>query len=263
VTRLVERLVTSLIVTVLPFSNLMRASSERAHSRIVLALDLQNDDRQTLLKQCNAILEGVAKYICAVKINRQLVLALGLPTVSQIVTNVHELSLPAIMDAKLNDVGHTNSFMMESYVHAGFDAVIASPITGWEGGMDSVFEIARKEDKGVILLTYMSNPGAEQFYSMMTGVEDGQRPIFETFAQMAVEWRADGLVVGATRPDIIRRVRSLVGPSMEIYSPGVGTQGGDGMKALETGANYLIVGRTIYGSENPRDAARGLHESLK
>jgi len=247
----------------LPFSNLMRESAERTQSKIVLALDLQNNDRLILLQQCSEILEGVAKYICAVKINRQLVLALGLPTVSQIVRNAHERSLPAIMDAKLNDVGHTNSFMMESYVHAGFDAIIASPITGWEGGMDSVFEIARKEDKGVILLTYMSNPGAEQFYSMMTGFGEGRRSIFETFALMAIEWRADGLVVGATRPDIIMRVRSLVGPSMEIYSPGVGAQGGDGKKALETGANYLIVGRTIYGSKSPRDAARRLYESLK
>jgi len=241
----------------------MRASSERAHSRIVLALDLQNSDYQRLLKQSDGILESVANYICAVKINRQLVLALGLPTVSQIVRHAHERSLPVIMDAKLNDVGHTNSFMMESYVRAGFDAVIASPITGWEGGMDSVFEIARKEDKGVILLTYMSNPGAEQFYSMMTAVGDRQRPIFETFAQMAVEWRADGLVVGATRPDIIKRVRSIIGPSMEIYSPGVGAQGGDGRKALETGANYLIVGRTIYDSQSPADAARRLYESLE
>jgi len=241
----------------------MRASSERAHSRIVLALDLQNNDYQRLLKQSDGILDSVANYICAVKINRQLVLALGLPTVSQIVRHAHERSLPVIMDAKLNDVGHTNSFMMESYVRAGFDAVIASPITGWEGGMDSVFEIARKEDKGVILLTYMSNPGAEQFYSMMTAVGDRQRPIFETFAQMAVDWRADGLVVGATRPDIIKRVRSIIGPSMEIYSPGVGAQGGDGRKALETGANYLIVGRTIYDSQSPRDAARRLYESLE
>ena len=241
----------------------MRASSERAHSRIVLALDLQNSDYQRLLKQSDGILESVANYICAVKINRQLVLALGLPTVSQIVRHAHERSLPVIMDAKLNDVGHTNSFMMESYVRAGFDAVIASPITGWEGGMDSVFEIARKEDKGVILLTYMSNLGAEQFYSMMTAVGDRQRPIFETFAQMAVEWRADGLVVGATRPDIIKRVRSIIGPSMEIYSPGVGAQGGDGRKALEAGATYLIVGRTIYASSSPKDAARGLYESVK
>ena len=250
-------------MTALVFSNLIWASSKRTQSRIVLALDLQNANRQALIEQCDEILENVSEYICAVKINRQLVLALGLPTVSEIVRTAHERLLPVIMDAKLNDVGHTNAFMMESYIHAGFDAVIASPITGWKDGMDVVFEIARREKRGVILLAYMSNPGAEQFYSMMINDGDGRRPIFETFAQMAIEWRADGLVVGATRPEIIRRVRSLIGSSMEIYSPGVGTQGGEARKALEAGATYLIVGRTIYGSISPRSAARDLCESLK
>ena len=247
----------------LPFSDLIRVSSERAQSRIVLALDLEDDDHQTLVEKCNEILENVSEYVCAVKINRQLVLALGLPTVNHIVRKAHECSLPVIMDAKLNDVGHTNSFIMESYIRAGFDAVIASPITGWRGGMDSVFELARKRDRGIILLVYMSNPGAEQFYSMLTSTEDGQKPIFEVFTEMAVEWGADGLVVGATRPEIIRRVRTLVGPSMGIYSPGVGIQGGDAKKALEFGSTYLIVGRTIYASTNPRATARELYESVK
>jgi len=247
----------------LSFPNLMKASSERYQSKIVLALDLENKDPQTLVQKCEEILEDVYGYICAVKINRQLVLALGLRTVSEIVRKAHERSLPVIMDAKLNDVGHTNSFMMESYIHAGFDAVIASPITGWRGGMDSVFELARRNDKGIILLVYMSNPGAEQFYSMMTGTGDEQKPIFEVFTQMAIEWGADGLVVGSTHPEIIRRVRTLLGPSMGIYSPGVGTQGGDAKKALEFGSTYLIVGRTIYASTSPRDTARELCKSTK
>lgn len=247
----------------MPFSNLIRASSERAQSRIVLALDLENDNPEALVEKCDEVLEDVYEYICAVKINRQLVLALGLAIVSQIVRKAHERSLPVIMDAKLNDVGHTNSFMMESYIHAGFDAVIASPITGWRGGMDSVFELARRKDRGVILLVYMSNPGAEQFYSMMTSTGGGQKPVFEVFTQMAIEWEADGLVVGATHPEIIRRVRTLVGPSMGIYSPGVGAQGGDAKKALEFGSTYLIVGRTIYASTSPRDTARELCKSLK
>lgn len=152
---------------------------------------------------------------------------------------------------------------MRSFIRTGFDAVIASPVTGWKGGMDAVFELARKDDKGIILLVYMSNPGAEQFYSMMTNTVTGQKPIFECFAQTAVEWGADGLVVGATRPDIIRRVRSLVGSSMGIYSPGVGAQGGDAKKTIESGATYLIVGRAIYASPKPRDAARAIHESIR
>lgn len=82
----------------LPFANTIHESSERTQSRIVLALDIENGDPQTIMEKCNGVLEDVVEYICAVKVNRQLVLSLGLPVVSQLVRNVHEHSLPVIMD---------------------------------------------------------------------------------------------------------------------------------------------------------------------
>jgi orotidine-5'-phosphate decarboxylase len=161
------------------------------------------------------------------------------------------------MDAKLNDVGHTNEFMTRSYIATGFDGIIASPVAGWEGGLDSVFQLTGSLGKGVILLVYMSNPGAEALYSLKTEPADGKpRPVFELFAEMAVQWKASGVIVGATKPDIISRVRNLVGPNMGIFSPGVGVQGGDAGKAIAAGADYLIVGRSIYGAGDPSDAAR-------
>jgi orotidine-5'-phosphate decarboxylase len=135
---------------------------------------LEDTDASRLVSRSRKVIRDVAGLICAVKINRQLVMALGLGAVrDSIIRLANDFSLPTIMDAKLNDVGHTNSFMMESYVHAGFDAVIASPITGWESGLDTVFEAAKSRKKGVILLTYMSNPGAEGFYSLMAQQTDG------------------------------------------------------------------------------------------
>lgn len=240
----------------------MRVSSERTDSRIILALDLEEDDPQTLQEKSVRILDDVSKCICALKINRQLVLTLGLGGVSSILHRAHEYSLPTIMDAKLNDVEHTNAFMMRSFLQAGFDAVIASPVTGWEGGLDSVFSLARKHEKGVILLIYMSNPGAEQFYSMMVRGPT-PRPIFEHFAELSMQWRAQAIVVGATRPEILRRVRDIVGPRMAILSPGIGAQGGDPRTAIEAGATYLIVGRSIYTASSPSQAAETINDSVR
>jgi orotidine-5'-phosphate decarboxylase len=155
------------------------------------------------------------------------------------------------MDAKLNDVAHTNAFMMRSFIRCGFDAVIVSPVTGWEGGLDSVFSLAREHDKGILLLVYMSNPGAQKFYSTTLG----NKLVFEHFAEEGLEWKAQGLVVGATRLEIISRVRHLVGPDMAIYSPGIGAQGGDAKRAVDAGATYLIVGRSIYTSSTPSQVA--------
>jgi orotidine-5'-phosphate decarboxylase len=137
--------------------------------------------------------------------------------------------------------------------------MIASPVSGWEGGLDSVFQLAGFRGKGVILLVYMSNPGAEELYSLRIQSGHGKRKkLFELFAEMAVDWKANGVIVGATRPEIITRVRKLVGPEMAIFSPGVGAQGGDARKARVAGADYLIVGRSIYDAKDPSDAAKHL-----
>lgn len=95
------------------FEDKIRTASDANKSKIVLALDLEDSNRNTLLRRSSETLQKVSKYICAVKVNRQLVLSLGLRDgVDAIVRMAHELSLPTIMDAKLNDVGHTNEFMM-------------------------------------------------------------------------------------------------------------------------------------------------------
>jgi orotidine-5'-phosphate decarboxylase len=244
------------------FEEKIRDASEANKSKIVLALDLEDPNRNSLLRKSREMLRKVGKYICAVKINRQLVLALGLHEgVDTIVEMAHELSLPTIMDAKLNDVGHTNEFMTRSYADAGFDGVIASPIAGWEGGLDSVFQSAHSRGKGVILLLYMSNPGAETLYSLQAIMENGKaRPMFELFAEMAVQWRANGVIVGATRPEIVTRVRDLIGPNIAIFSPGIGAQGGDPRRALVAGSDYLIVGRSIYSQSDPSEAAKSYRD---
>ena len=236
-----------------PFTDAISRASEKNQTRTVLALDLEGTAPSALIEESKRLLREVSDQICAVKINRQLILALGLTHgIDSIVAFAHSLSLPTIMDAKLNDVGHTNASMARAYFRCGFDAIIASPIAGWEGGLDSVFELAKTNRKSIILLIHMSNPGAEKFYSCTIR---GNKTLFESFAEMAIQWKAHGVVVGATKPHVISRVRRIIG-DLPIYSPGVGAQGGDGRKAIEAGANYIIVGRSIYSSPDPAKAAR-------
>jgi len=239
----------------MPFGESVRRASELNRTRTILALDIEDKDRSALIKRCEKLLKEVGDQICAVKINRQLVLALGLSDgVDLIVKLAHSLSLPTIIDAKLNDVAHTNESMARAYLECGFDAIIASPIVGWEEGLDSVFELMNNAQKSIILLVHMSNPGAENFYSLPVGA--AKTRIFELFAELAVRWKAHGVIVGATKLDVISRVREIVGNEIQIYSPGVGVQGGDGKRAIEAGANYIIVGRSIYSSSNPSKSAR-------
>jgi orotidine-5'-phosphate decarboxylase len=189
-----------------------------------------------------------------------LVLPLGLyDRVTKLVDDVHEHEIPAIMDAKINDIGHTNEFIASQYFSAGFDAIIANPFSGFKDGLEPVFRIAKAKQRGVLLLVHMSHSGASEGYGQTVVDEKGERKAqFEVFAQRAVEWRADGAIVGATFPDTIKRVRRILGDGIPIFSPGVGIQGGSLSTALAAGANYAIVGRSIYESDDPAKAAANL-----
>jgi len=46
---------------------------------------------------------------------------------------------------------------------------------------------------------------------------------------------------------------------LSIFSPGVGTQGGNASEVISSGTNYLIVGRTILNAKNPVSVAKELH----
>jgi len=241
----------------------MESSAKKVGSNIVLALDFPLDEPRRLLSRSTGMLEMVQPYVCALKINRQLVLPVGLFDGVQKILNVaQDLGLPVIMDCKINDVGYTNRSIAECYYKAGFDALTANPFVGWDGGLQPVFEVAQQMQRGVILLVYMSHKGAEEGYGQTIRDPKTRRLTsqYVTFAERTISWKADGAVVGATYPDKIREVHAILEDRIPIYSPGVGVQGGSIESAITAGALYLIVGRTITLSENPVETAKKIRD---
>ncbi len=233
-------------------------------SRIILALDFPfqtEENRSGLLIKAQSLLRTVSPYLCAVKINHHLTLPLGtFDGVKKIINQAHEAGLLTIMDGKVNDIGATNQAIAEYYFDAGFDALIANPFVGWEEGLKPIFEVAAKQNRGVILLGYMSHKGAIEGYGQ-TVIDDQtvtKTKQYMTFAQKALLWKADGVVVGATVPEKISEIYTVLGRDVPIYSPGVGAQGGGAKEAIKAGARYLIVGREIVQAQNPEQEARNL-----
>jgi orotidine-5'-phosphate decarboxylase len=169
------------------------------------------------------------------------------------------------MDCKANDIGATNQVIAEYYYAAGFDALIANPFVGWEEGLKPIFDTARKLQRGVILLAYMSHKGANEGYGQtIYDTETSTKTLqYISFAKKALKWNADGVVVGATYPEKIREIREILGERAPIYSPGIGAQGGKAKTALKAGARYLIVGREITLAQNPAEAAKKLVAAIK
>ena len=107
----------------------------------------------------------------------------------------------------------------------GFDAVIANPIMGLDS-LKNLVKSSHKEQKGVITLCHMSAPEAKLSYDI---------------------------------PKIIQYCSKQVGKNLSIFSPGVGTQGGNASEVISSGTNYLIVGRTILNAKNSIAVAKELH----
>jgi orotidine-5'-phosphate decarboxylase len=251
------------------FKAKMEETAKKKESSIVLALDFpfhNPEKHEELLAKAQDVLEAVHQYVCAVKINHHLVLPLGtFGGVQQLVTRIHEKGLLAIMDCKANDIGATNQVIAKYYYAAGFDALIANPFVGWEEGMKPIFDTARRLQRGVVLLAYMSHKGANEgygqtIYDKKTGKKTAQ---YVSFAKKALKWNADGVVVGATYPEKIREIHGILGENVPIYSPGIGAQGGAAETALKAGARYLIVGRHITLAQNPSETAEKLCSAIK
>jgi orotidine-5'-phosphate decarboxylase len=247
----------------------MAQAAKSKDSRIVLALDFPfeaPENRDRILGKAQRILKAVHPYVCAVKINHHLTLPLGtFDGVAQLVEQIRGQGMLAIMDAKVNDIGNTNQIIAEYYFAAGFDAIIANPFVGWDEGLKPLFDVSKRLNRGVILLTYMSHKGACEGYgqTVIDPETCQQIPQYVSFARKALKWGADGVVVGATVPEKIAEVKRIIGEDVAIYSPGVGAQGGAAETAVKAGASYLIVGREITNSDDPAQAARTLADSIR
>ena len=232
------------------------SASKNNFSRIVLALDLQGSSQRQLLRRGKKLIEETAPYVCAIKLGRPTVLNLGMEKTRTLIATSHANELPCIIDDKLGDIDDVNLAISQTYFALGFDGIIVNPIAGWKGGLEPVFKLARNAGKGVIVLVYMSNPGAtEAFGQLVLRSSHGKpKPQYEIFAEKADLWGADGAVVGGNRPDIVKKVRAKLHNGIHIYSPGIGPQGGRVLRASKAGSDFFIIGRSITRSSDPERA---------
>jgi orotidine-5'-phosphate decarboxylase len=143
--------------------------------------------------------------------------------------------VPVILDAKRGDIGSTaEQYAKEAFERYGADAVTLSPFMGF----DSVQPYLKYHGKGAFLLCRTSNPGGDDLQNQRLASIEGQPLLYEHVAKLAQgPWNSNGqlgLVVGATYPAEIERVRSLA-PTLPLLIPGVGAQGGDAVATIKAG----------------------------
>ncbi len=206
--------------------------------RLILALDVY--EKETALK----VAGKTAEYLWALKINWPLILGSGLGIIEEL---KKETGLPVIADLKLADIPNTNRLIAGKVFNAGADYIITHGFTG----RDSVKAVMELGD--VIMVTEMSHPGAREFI----------QPLTDRLVELANELEPFGIIAPATRPERVAYIRRRLKGDIKILTPGVGAQGGSARRVLEAGADYIIVGRSIYTSENPTESAKRFHEEIQ
>jgi len=177
--------------------------------------------------------------------------------------------VPVILDAKRGDIGSTaEQYAREAFERYGADAVTLSPFMGF----DSVQPYLKYHGKGAFLLCRTSNPGGDDFQNQRLASVAGEPLLYEHIAGLAQgPWNLNGqlgLVVGATYPAEIERVRA-VAPTVPLLIPGVGAQGGDAVATVKAGWRPdapIIVNSSravLYASSGDDFAAAARREALK
>ena len=229
------------------FTLQLAAAQARNASLLCVGLDPEparfpgawRDDPARIFDFCAAIVDATRDTVCAFKPQIAYFAAQRAEEqLERLIDHIHATApgVPVILDAKRGDIGATAAqYAREAFVRYGADAVTLSPYMG----LDSIEPYKTYDGRGLILLCRTSNPGGDDLQAQpLRSGEVGGMLLYEHVARLAAgEWGRGaelGLVVGATYPREIARVRELA-PTLPLLIPGIGAQGGDAAATVRAG----------------------------
>jgi uridine monophosphate synthetase len=249
--------------------------------------DLSAPTADAALAFCLNLVKQTAPYAAAFKPNAAFFEVFGpkgWTVLKQVISAIQDESdrmgsmIPVILDAKRGDIASTaEAYAQSAFGKLGAHCITLSPYLG----KDSIDPFLTNQEKGVFLLCKTSNPGAGDLQDLLVTTDDGPQttivgrsssivPLYEHVACLAQTWNTRnniGLVVGATQPEALTRVRAAA-PDLWFLAPGVGAQGGDLETALKAGLRQdgkgmlLPISRGISRAANPGRAAAEFRDEI-
>ncbi len=228
------------------FLDMLSAAERQNNSMLCVGLDPEparfpgklKNDASKIYDFCAAIVDATADLVIAFKPQIAYFAAhRAEDQLERLMAHLRSIApqVPVILDAKRGDIGSTaEQYAKEAFERYGADAVTLSPFMGF----DSVAPYLKYEGKGAFLLCRTSNPGGDDLQNQRLAGLPGEPLLYEHIAALANgPWNVNGqlgLVVGATYPAEIERVRALA-PTLPLLIPGVGAQGGDAAATVKAG----------------------------
>lgn len=251
----------------LNFHKSLRKAQGKSNSLLCVGLDtdirkipvFMREKKNPILEFNQRIIEATHDLVCSYKLNLAFYEALGQRgwhTVHKTLAHIPP-GIITIGDAKRGDIGNTAELYASAlFDDFNFDACTVSPYMG----KDSVEPFLRNAGKGVFVLAVTSNPGSMEFQHLKVK----GRALYEHVIERVVQWNTKnncGLVVGATRPEQLKRVRSIA-PELPFLIPGIGTQGGDLRASIKYGCDkngqmaIINASRSIIYASSGKDFAQ-------
>ena len=261
------------------FSDMLRQAQQANDSMLCVGLDPEpgkfpgawRGDAAHIFDFCASIVDATRDLVCAFKPQIAYFAAQRAEDqLEQLVAHIHAHApgVPVILDAKRGDIGATaEQYAREAFERYQADALTLSPFMGF----DSIEPYLRYAGKGLILLCRTSNPGGSDLQAQALA---GGGLLYEHIARLAAgPWNGSGqlgLVVGATYPEEIARVRRIA-PTLPLLIPGIGAQGGDAEATVRAGWRSdgpIIVSSSraiLYASAGPdhAEAARRVAQATR
>jgi len=264
------------------FTELLAGAERDNQSLLCVGLDPEparfpphwRDDPRRIFDFCAAIVDATRDLVIAFKPQIAYFAAQRAEDqLERLIAHIAKVApqVPVILDAKRGDIGATaEQYAREAFERYRADALTLSPFMGF----DSIEPYLRHADKGLILLCRTSNPGGSDLQAQRLAAGP---LLYERIAELAQgPWNRSGqlgLVVGATYPAEIARVRAIA-PTLPLLIPGVGAQGGDaaatvragwrGSAGATVGPVIVSVSRGIlYASETDEFAAAARAKALQ
>lgn len=256
------------------FNCKLNENINKKNSRLCVGLDispeaLQNSSLRNLKEHTFNVIDATREFAAAYKPNFAFFErwgAAGFAWLEETVSYIGDNHIK-IADAKRGDIGNTAKQYAESiFSHFDFDCVTINPYMG----KDSIEPFLHYKEKGVFILCRTSNPSAKDFQDKLINGNPLYTEVVH-FADSLNKFDNVGLVVGATAPEELQKIRNL-SPEIPLLIPGVGLQGGDLANSIEvsnkTGVGIVNISRGIsfVGSMKEKEiynAAKNYYEQIK
>ena len=226
------------------FKQKLTAISHNNSSLVCIGLDVDKEKMPKFLFESSkhpylefnkSIIDSTKDLVCAYKLNMAFYEVLGTEGFELLKKTIKHIpkDVAVILDGKRNDIGNTaRKYAQTLFETLSADAITVNPYLGKDG----VAPFLEYKDKCSFILCRTSNASAGDFQDLAVS----ETLLYQIVAKKIKEWNENdncGAVVGATYPEELKTIRSILGDEIPILIPGIGKQGGDVEKTIKNGTN--------------------------